>query len=427
MPTKDERKTMTDDFNDDANPVQASRLALVIGNNDYIHEPPLNCPVKDAKDMATVLKDLGFTVIDKYNLTQQDFDQAAHSFEDQLHKYNVGLFYFSWHGLQAQGENYLVPIDARIQSIVDIKYKSINANRILEKMEYANKHTNLLILDACRNNPFKSIHKGFSKGLAEMSPRGSLIAFATAPKMTALDGSPDDRNSIYTKHLLNQLRTQPHLSVSDLLTQVAGGVAKETNQEQWPWMSASLTDMFYFAQATSPQPKVKPERVPDLSPPQSVPDSSTVSHYRYIDNGDGTVTDNRTGLIWLKNANCFGRQNWKKAMQSAANLASGQCGLSDGSRRGMWRLPTKEEWEAMIDDKYGSWEKPGLAISNSVGTGPWKEGDAFSGVQTSDYWSSTNRANLTGNAWYVYLGNGIVDYGYKVLTKNYIWPVRGGK
>jgi hypothetical protein len=405
-------------------PVQASRLALVIGNGYYKYSQPLNCPVNDAKDMATVLRGLGFTVIDEYNLKHQDFDQAVDSFENQLHKYNVGLFYFSGHGLQAQGDNYLMPIDAQIQSTVDIKYKSINANQILDKMEYANKRTNLLILDACRNNPFKSLHKGLSKGLAEMSPMGSLIAFATAPSMTALDGLPTDRNSIYTKHLLKQLQMQPHLSVLDLLTRVAGGVAKETNQKQWPWKSDSLTDIFYFAQATSQQKsQIAPEIVADLSPPPPVPDSPP--SYRYIDNGDGTVTDNRTGLIWLTNANCFGKQNWKKAMQSAANLASGQCGLRDGSRQGMWRLPSKEEWETMIDKKYvdrKNYSQP--AFSNAAGTGHWKEGDAFSGVQAGDYWSSTAYVNNTSYAWLVNLDSGVVSTFAKTNT-SYVWPLRG--
>ncbi len=111
--------------------------------------------------------------------------------------------------------------------------------------------------------------------------------------------------------------------------------------------------------------------------------------YRYIDNIDGAVTDNRSGLIWLKNANCFGKKNWEIAMQSAANLMNGQCGLRDGSNMGMWRLPTKEEWEAMVDKKYfdrenrGNWNQP--TLSNTTGTGPWEEGDAFSGVQADNY------------------------------------------
>jgi hypothetical protein len=149
--------------------------------------------------------------------------------------------------------------------------------------------------------------------------------------------------------------------------------------------------------------------------------------YRYIDNGDGTVTDNRSGLIWLKKANCFGEQNWKEAKQSAANLANGQCGLRDGSRRGMWRLPSKEEWEAMIDEKYvdrENYSQP--AISNAAGTGPWKEGDAFSGGQTGYYWSSTTYANNTDYAWYVNLGVGGVGDGNK-SSAFYIWPVRGGQ
>ncbi|MFK5971524.1 MAG: caspase family protein [Candidatus Marithrix sp.] len=180
-----------------------------------------------------------------------EFDTVVQEFEDKLRNYDVGLFYYSGHGLQEGGVNYLVPVDAKINSALDIKYVSVNASRVLEKMEYANKHTNLLILDACRDNPFKSTAKGFNKGLAEMSPRGSLIAFATAPKTTALDGLPTERNSIYTKHLLKQLRIQPHLSISDLLTQVAGGVAKETNQKQWPWKSDYLTDTFCFDSCSS--------------------------------------------------------------------------------------------------------------------------------------------------------------------------------
>jgi hypothetical protein len=141
---------------------------------------------------------------------------------------------------------------------------------------------------------------------------------------------------------------------------------------------------------------------------------------RYIDNGDGTVTDNRTGLIWLKKADCLGRHNWKKAMQLAAKLADGQCGLSDGSKAGDWRLPTKEEWKAMLDKKY---EYP--ALSNAAGTGQWKEGDAFSGVSTSWtwYWSSTKYD--TSSAWFVFLSNGIVSY-YGQSSPDGVWAVRGG-
>ncbi len=139
------------------------------------------------------------------------------------------------------------------------------------------------------------------------------------------------------------------------------------------------------------------------------------SSYRYIDNGNGTVTDNRSGLIWLKEANCFGRQDFKTAMQSAANLANGECGLSDGSTSGMWRLPTQDELKAMLDKNYSV-----PALSNAEGTGQWTEGDAFSGVQSDDdYWSSTG-LNVTFRTWRLYLGYNYVD------IVHYVWPVRAG-
>jgi hypothetical protein len=159
--------------------------------------------------------------------------------------------------------------------------------------------------------------------------------------------------------------------------------------------------------------------------PPTVPDSPSVSHYRYVDNGDGTVIDNRSGLIWLKNANCFGVHNWITAMQSAANLASGQCGLRDGSRRGIWRLPTLDEWKAMVGVKYMDWENYSQPmLSNAAGTGPWKEGDAFSGVQPDSYWSSATDVNVAFNAWYVNLGNGIVNDRDKKTGAHFVWPVR---
>jgi len=143
--------------------------------------------------------------------------------------------------------------------------------------------------------------------------------------------------------------------------------------------------------------------------------------YRYIDNGDGTVTDNKTGLIWLKNINCFDNwQDWKTAIQSAVNLADRQCGLNDGSKPGDWRLPTKEEWEAMVDKKYLF-----PSLSDTVGTGQWKEGDAFSGVEPSSYWSSTPCANSVNSVWHVDLHTGKTHTTTKI-SNLYVWPVRDG-
>ena len=137
--------------------------------------------------------------------------------------------------------------------------------------------------------------------------------------------------------------------------------------------------------------------------------------YRYTDNHDGTVTDNRTGLVWLKNANCFGNQNWNSAKKKVAKLASGKCGLHDQSKAGKWRLPSKEEWEIMMDYRYRK-----ITLSNAMGTDQWKEGDAFLGVQFSKYWSSTSAKK---KSWYVNIYNGEINSDKHDRTLN-VWPIR---
>ncbi|HIE02325.1 MAG TPA: DUF1566 domain-containing protein [Thiotrichaceae bacterium] len=149
--------------------------------------------------------------------------------------------------------------------------------------------------------------------------------------------------------------------------------------------------------------------------------SSSTSSKRYTDNRNGTVTDNKTGLIWLKNANCLGRQTWHNAQLNVARLGDGQCGLTDGSISGTWRLPSKAEWRAMVDKRYLA-----PALSNATGQETWTEGDLFLGVQSYNYWSATTFVFITPNAWIMnlYYGN-LLDY-HKSLFCN-VWPVRDGE
>ena len=143
---------------------------------------------------------------------------------------------------------------------------------------------------------------------------------------------------------------------------------------------------------------------------------------RFTDNSDGTVTDNLTGLIWLKNANCFGQRQWSNALYDANGLASGSCGLTDGSISGDWRLPNKNELASLVHNEYYN-----PALPNTEGTGQWSAGDPFSNVQSSLYWSSSTDANYTGNAWRVYMGSGYVDSYPDKTFNRYVWPVRGGQ
>ncbi len=141
---------------------------------------------------------------------------------------------------------------------------------------------------------------------------------------------------------------------------------------------------------------------------------------RFNDLGNGTVQDSTTGLIWLKDANCFGLMSFDAANAAAASLGSGQCGLTDGSSAGDWRLPTKEEWQAFIDTNY---TKP--ALSNAAGTNKWSQGDAFDNVQNWSYWSSTTYVGSTNVAWFMSMSAGNVG-PYSKSFKAYVWPVRDG-
>jgi len=145
---------------------------------------------------------------------------------------------------------------------------------------------------------------------------------------------------------------------------------------------------------------------------------------RFTDNGNGTVTDNLTGLIWLKNANCFGTKEWQDgatypALEAANTLKSDDCGLKDGSVAGDWRLPNVRELQSLVH--YGVYNP---AVPNTTGTEKWTEGDPFTNVQSDFYWSSTTNASNTDLAWGVHLNDGRVDDGNKPSTY-YVWPVRG--
>ena len=144
---------------------------------------------------------------------------------------------------------------------------------------------------------------------------------------------------------------------------------------------------------------------------------------RFKDNGNGTVRDRLTKLIWLKNANAFGVRTWEQALSDANTLSSGSAGLTDGSKAGDWRLPNVKELHSLIDFAYTN-----PALSSASGTSQWTDGDIFIGVRWADYyWSSTTYSYGTANAWQVYLYNGNVGYVPKAATNRYVWPVRAGR
>jgi TPR repeat protein/uncharacterized caspase-like protein len=242
-----------------APPASEQRVALVIGNASYA-EAPLRNPVNDATDVAAALRELGFQVTLRTNARQRDMKQAIRDFGEQLARGGVGLFYFAGHGVQSRGRNFLMPIGAQIEREAHIEDESVDANFVLAQMEEARNRVNIVILDACRNNPYSRGFRSAARGLAQMdASSGTLIAFATSPGSIAADG--EGRNGVYTKHLLRQVR-EPGLPVELMLKRVRDGVITETKERQIPWESSSLRGAdFYF------RPSDTPVSVAAIAPP----------------------------------------------------------------------------------------------------------------------------------------------------------------
>ena len=230
------------------------RHALVIGNANY-QSSPLRNPLNDARDMAAALEGLGFQVQSLLDADAPEMEQAILDFGDRLRDGGVGLFYYAGHGVQAQGRNYLIPLQANISREIQLRHKAVDAGLVLDAMGAANNGLNIVILDACRDNPYADSFRSSSRGLARMdSPKGSLIAYATAPGDVAADG--DGRNGLFTKHLLTALQ-QPGQLVELTFKDVVKGVSRESGGRQTPFITASITEDFYFRPASAPPPEPK--------------------------------------------------------------------------------------------------------------------------------------------------------------------------
>jgi hypothetical protein len=227
------------------------RVALVIGNSAYRNVTPLDNPANDARLLADTLRGLDFTLVGGDALRDLDkagLDRAVQTFGTELEGADVGLFYFAGHGVQVRGANYLVPIDSNPAREADVDFQMLDAALVLRQMEAAGTRLNLVILDACRNNPFGGRGlRAIDRGLAQMrAPEGTLISFATQPGNVARDGA--DGNSPYTKALAQTIR-RPGLGLFDTFNEVGLAVQRATGGAQQPWVSSSpIAGTFYFSQ-----------------------------------------------------------------------------------------------------------------------------------------------------------------------------------
>jgi hypothetical protein len=250
------------------------RVALVVGNSAYKNVTPLDNPRKDAALMAETLGGLGFTLVGggaQLDLDKATMDSAIQNFGAQLQGADVALFYYAGHGVQLSGANYLVPISANPTRESDVDFQMVDANVVLRQMQGSGTRLNLVILDACRNNPFGARGlRSSDGGLAQMrAPDGTLISYATQPGNVAQDG--DDGHSPYTKALAATLQ-QPGLDIFQAFNQVGLAVKRDTGGSQQPWVSSSPIDgTFYFVPPATEQAALSQPSNPLRADPDHIP------------------------------------------------------------------------------------------------------------------------------------------------------------
>lgn len=374
------------------------RIALVIGNSSY-SSGPLRNPVNDATDMAAALRKAGFTVVLKKDANLETMEEAIEDFGNRLKRGGVGLFYYAGHGVQVNGVNYLIPIGAKVNKESDVRFKAFDAGRVLAEMENANNGLNIVLLDACRDNPFGKSFRSAARGLAIVSnaPTGTFISYSTAPGQVAIDG--EGRNSPYTRALLKYMQ-EPGTPITELFIKVRQKLRKETGQV--PWELSSIEGEFYFApgkagknteevkeEAAAPtaelddeQRKIDDEReklrkekelleqkealakekreleekkkqLATVTKPSPSIANEIKRDGRFIAYDNGTVLDTQTNLMWAAEDN-GSNISWQGAKSYCENYRG--AGYID------WRMPTLDELAGLFDASKGYRTSCGLDV-----------------------------------------------------------------
>ncbi len=219
------------------------RLALVIGNSNYSNGVSLKNPVNDANLIEGTLKQLGFEVIKSINVDKIAMENSIREFSRQMSNFNVALFYYAGHGIQVDGVNYLLPIDAKLENKDDCRWEAVSVNRVTDEFRTHETNTNIVILDACRNNPFRSWVRGPEQGFKAMGEiNGTIISFATSEGATAADGT--GANGLYTEELVKQMVIPQQ--IENVFKNTRKNVKERSNGQQTPMEWTYLTNDFYF-------------------------------------------------------------------------------------------------------------------------------------------------------------------------------------
>jgi hypothetical protein len=223
------------------------RIALIIGNSAYPGNMALANPSNDAKDMAATLRNMGFGVIEVLDASKEQIAIAIERTGRNLSgKQGIGLLFYAGHGLQLDWRNYMVPVDAKLNSAADVPKQAVDIEAVMSAFKNAGNRMNIVVLDACRDNPFADGKTSSGKGLAPLdAPTGTFLAYATAPGNVAADGAIGSKNGLYTGYLLQELQ-KPTASIENVFKRVRFAVRKASNGAQIPWETTSLEDDFVF-------------------------------------------------------------------------------------------------------------------------------------------------------------------------------------
>jgi len=299
---------------------QEKRAALVIGNGAYTNVPRLNNPVNDVKDVVAALKVLGFEVIEGEDLDLAGMEESLQAFKKILEGKDVALFYYSGHGVQVQGENFLIPVRERIESEITVRSRAMPLSQVLNTIRDANVSTALIFLDACRDNPFPGASRSGVRGLSIVSsPKEieTLISYATEPGETASDGT--GRNGIFTAAFLKNL-SEPGLEISELMRRVRADVIEATNGNQRPRTDIGLSKPFYFA-----DPELLAQRAKEASDKAAAELSSIEEQIAALQAQINSTKDEETRQRLLL------EQQRQQAIEAAKKLEAAQ--LADQAQR----------------------------------------------------------------------------------------------
>ena len=317
-------------------PAKPARVALVIGNAAYA-AAPLGNPLNDAADIAKELESAGFTVIRRDNATLREMHLALREFGDRLGRTSTGLFYFAGHGVQVRGRNYLLPVDADIAREDEAAFAAMDLAAVMEKLDSARNPVNIVILDACRDNPFGNKLQPSAKGLAQVeAPPGTLIAFSTAPGNAAADGG--GRNGLYTGHLLVHMK-KPGAPIEETLRAVRAAVRRDSRGLQVPWESTSLETEFAFRAAPAKVAVAPPSAAANPGRPRGAGAVSPFAPPTFV-----------AGDTWTYRYSNLLAQTQKQTVMTVKEIQGAQVYWDDGSvgdllgnmtrvkRNGEWRL-----------------------------------------------------------------------------------------